>query len=262
MKINTLMSGSWGNAIYVESNKCKVLIDAGQTGKCLIKALEEGCRIRPDELDAIFITHAHRDHVCGAGVLSRKYDLPLFATEGTWTEMSALIGPIASHNINYIGVEDAVEIKDLVMESFPLSHDALEPVGYRCSSGGKSIGIATDSGVFTTKMSQALHNVYCLVLEANYDLEMLNKGPYPWHLKRRIASVNGHLSNEGAGQALLRIKGEATKEVILAHLSEENNSPNLARQTVEGILKAHQATPEDLNISVAPRYRPGRIRRI
>jgi len=262
MKINTLMSGSSGNAIYIETEQSKVLIDAGQTGKGLAQALWEGCQIQPGELDAIFITHAHRDHIQGAGILSRKYDLPLFATEGTWSEMSSLIGKVKPHNIHYIGVGEKTEIQDLQLESFPISHDALEPVGFRCSTADKTVGIATDSGVFTARMAQVLDNVDCLILEANHDLEMLNKGPYPWPLKKRIASVIGHLSNEGAGKALLKTLGERTKEVILAHLSEENNRPPLALQTVQELLEQNQIRLEEVNITVAPRYRPGRLQRI
>ena len=262
MKISTLMSGSSGNAIYIETAHSKVLIDAGQTGKGLAKALEEGCQTLPSELDAIFITHAHRDHIHGAGVLSRKYDLPLYATEGTWTEMAPLIGVIKPHNINYIRETEAIEMGDLVLESFPISHDALEPIGFRCSNADKTVGIATDSGVFTARMAQSLHNVDCLVLESNHDPEMLHKGPYPWSLKKRIASVVGHLSNEGAGKALLKTMGERTKEVILAHLSEENNKPALAIRTVSDILQKNQVMLKDVNITVAPRYRPGPLYKI
>jgi len=262
MKVNTLMSGSSGNAIYIETRRSKVLIDAGQTGKALTQALQEGCGIEPGELDALFITHAHRDHIHGAGVLSRKYDLPIYATEGTWSEMNPLIGPVKPYNMQYFQVGSVVEIGDLRLESFPVSHDALEPVGFRCSMADKTVGIATDSGVFTARMAQALDNVDCLILESNHDREMLHKGPYPWHLKRRIASVVGHLSNEGAGKALLKTMGERTKKVILAHLSEENNRPELALQTVVDLLQENQVTLEDVDITIAPRYKPGQLQRI
>lgn len=257
MKVNTLMSGSSGNAIYIAGERSNVLIDAGHTGKGLTEALAVGCQLSPGELDAIFITHAHRDHIRGAGVLSRKYDLPIYATEGTWAEMEPLIGNIKTNNKCYLKEAEPLEVGDLVIECFPLSHDALEPVGFRCSSATKSVGVATDSGVFTAKMQEALHNVDCLILEANHDLGMLNKGPYPWYLKKRIASVNGHLSNEGAGQALLKTIGEKTRKVILAHLSEENNKPELALDTVRNILERNRINLEEVNITVAPRYCPG-----
>ncbi len=262
MKISTLMSGSSGNAIYISTEESNILIDAGQTGKAITQCLAAGCALLPSEIDAIFITHAHRDHIQGAGVLSRKYDLPIYATEGTWTEMEPIIGPIKQHNKCYVTDNDKVEIGDLVIEAFPLSHDALEPVGYRCEAAGKSVGIATDSGVFTTKMQEALHNVDCLVIEANHDLEMLTKGTYPWYLKKRIAGANGHLSNEDAGQAILRTIGDCTREVILAHLSKDNNRPELALSTIRDILEKNRVDLEKVNITVAPRYQSSLLLKI
>lgn len=262
MRICTLMSGSSGNAIYIESQKAKVLIDAGQAGKTLTRALRESCGVDPGDLDAILITHAHRDHIHGAGIMSRKYDLPLYATEGTWCEMEPLVGKIKPEKQMYLQNNASLELGDLKIETFPTSHDAMEPVGFICGYGDKSVGIATDSGVFTTAMGNKLRNVACLVLEANHDTEMLNKGPYPWYLKRRIASILGHLSNESAGGALLRTMGEKTKNVILAHLSEENNRPALALQTVLEILGKNQVSLEEVDITVAPRYRAGMCIRI
>ena len=257
MKISTLMSGSSGNAIYIETGKTKVIIDAGQAGKRLSHALEEGCGVKACELDAILVTHAHRDHVLGAGIMSRRYDLPLYATEGTWCEMESIIGKVATERRFYIDTKKTWEIGDLKIESFPTSHDALESVGFICSNGKKRLGVATDSGVFTTRMTNALQDLDCLVLEANHDVDMLNGGPYPWSLKKRIASTLGHLSNKDAGQALLKICGEKTKNVILAHLSEENNKPSLALKTVVETLKDHQISLADVNIKVAPRHQPG-----
>ncbi|PKM89663.1 MAG: MBL fold metallo-hydrolase [Firmicutes bacterium HGW-Firmicutes-12] len=257
MKACTLMSGSSGNAIYVETKEAKVLIDAGQTGKRITQALEEVCSVSPKELDAIIITHAHRDHISGAGVLSRRFSLPIYATEGTWHEMKPLIGAIETENIRFIDKRNKWELKDLQIESFPTSHDAMESVGFVCSNGKVNLGIATDSGVFTVKMSTKLKNMDCLILESNHDTQMLNNGPYPWSTKKRIASIMGHLSNEGAGLALLKTLGENTKNVILAHLSEENNKPSLALETVRSTLEENQLCIKDTDISVAPRYKPG-----
>ncbi len=257
MRIRTLMSGSSGNAIYIETSKTKILIDAGQAGRRLSQALEEGCGVKAGELDAILVTHAHRDHILGAGVMSRRYDLPLYATEGTWCEMESLIGPVAPEWRYYIDTEKTWQIGDIKIEPFPTSHDALEPIGVICSCGQKRVGMATDSGVFTTRMGNVLKNLDCLVLEANHDVKLLNEGPYPWPLKKRIAGVLGHLSNDGAGQALLKICEEKTKNVILAHLSEENNKPSLALETVQEALKSHQVSLENIDIMVAPRHRPG-----
>jgi len=258
MRICTLMSGSSGNAIFVQTSGAKILIDAGQSGKNVTRSLEEGCNAHPADLDAILITHAHRDHILGAGILSRRYRLPLYATEGTWQEMEPLIGPILPELRHVINPDKTWQLGDIKIEPFPTSHDAMEPVGYICSSGKKTVGIATDSGVFTARMGTLLKNMDCLVVEANHDTEMLHKGRYPWPLKKRIASILGHLSNEGAGQALLKTMGENTKKVILAHLSEENNRPSLALETVRSVLEKNQAMLKDVNIDVAPRYQPGR----
>jgi phosphoribosyl 1,2-cyclic phosphodiesterase len=251
------MSGSSGNAIYVETKEAKVLIDAGQTGKRITQALEDSCKVSPKALDAIIITHAHRDHISGAGVLSRRFDLPIYATEGTWHEMKPLIGAIKPENTKYITKDNKWGLKDLQIESFPTSHDAMESVGFVCSSDKVNLGIATDTGVFTAKMGTKLQNTDCLILESNHDIQMLNNGPYPWTIKKRIASIMGHLSNEGAGLALLKTIGENTRNIILAHLSEENNKPSVALETVRSTLDKNQLCLKDVNISVAPRYKPG-----
>lgn len=253
------MSGSSGNAIFVETAGAKLLIDAGQSGKNITRALEEGCNTNPRELDALLITHAHRDHIAGVGILSRRYRLPVYATAGAWQEMNGLIGAVQPRLKNIIEPDKTWQLGDIRIETFPTSHDALEPVGFILSDGeGKTVGIATDSGVFTARMGKALLNMDCLVLEANHDTAMLHNGPYPWPLKKRIAGVLGHLSNEGAGQALLKTIGEKTKRVILAHLSAENNKPSLALETVRSALETNQVSLEDVDIEVAPRHQPGR----
>lgn len=258
MKVCTLMSGSSGNAIYIETAKSRVLIDAGQTGKCVAQALEQACGISPKTLDSILVTHAHRDHTQGVGILSRRFGLPVYATEGTWYEMDSLIGPVRPEHKRVIG-QDKWEIGDLAIQIFPTSHDALESVGYVIEHESKRLGIATDSGVFTTRMNKELQDLDCLILESNHDTGMLKNGPYPWPLKKRIASIHGHLSNESAGDALARVIGGRTKNVILAHLSEENNRPKLALETVKEILRNRRICLDQVNITVASRYIPGAV---
>lgn len=258
MRICTLMSGSSGNSIYIETAETKVLIDAGHSGKGITKALEEGTGVSPVDLDGIMITHAHRDHVHGAGVMSRRYNLPLYATEGTWYEMEPMIGNISPALKNVIGIDESLQIGDLKVETFATSHDAMDSIGYICTSGNKSAGIATDSGVFTARMEKLLRGMDMLVLEANHDPFMLKNSRYPWSLKKRIAGTMGHLSNADAGRALLKTLGEKTKNVVLAHLSEENNKPALALETVQKAFHDNKINLDDVNISVAPRYRPGK----
>jgi phosphoribosyl 1,2-cyclic phosphodiesterase len=255
MNVCTLISGSWGNSIYLETPTTKVLVDAGQSGKKISLALEE-CGVNPADLDALLVTHSHRDHVQGVGVMARRYRLPVYATEGTWLEMDQ-IGPLQPDQQRVIETEDSWEVGDLKIESYPTSHDALDSVGFVMTKGKKSVGIVTDSGVFTARMRKNLMNMDCLILEANHDPDLLDRGRYPWPLKKRIASVTGHLSNEMAGEALAKIKGEKTRTVVLAHLSEENNSPGLARKTVCETLAKNDVELGDIDIFIAPRYKRG-----
>jgi len=259
MKVCTLISGSSGNAIYIETARAKVMIDAGQSGKTISMALEEACCRSPQELDGLLLTHGHRDHISGVGVLARRYRLPVYATEGTWCELDSLPGKINEEQKNYLRAGESLEIGDLKIEPFPVSHDAMEPVGYLLSAGKKAVGVATDSGVFTAQMARMVTNVDGLVLEANHDLEMLKNGSYSWPLKKRISGILGHLSNDTAGNALLRIMGKNTRKVLLAHLSAENNHPDLALQTVQDILTENQVHLDEVDITVAPRYKPSAV---
>lgn len=257
MKICTLMSGSSGNAIYIETAETKLLIDAGAPGKKIAQALEQ-VGVDARELDAVVITHAHHDHICGAGVISRRYHLPLYATEGAWQEMAPLIGKVEPPRTCFIEKDKRLEFRDVKLEPFPISHDALDPVGFVVANGNGQLGIATDSGVFTEKMGVKLANMDALILESNHDTQMLHNGPYPWPLKKRIAGALGHLSNDGAAAALTRIIGERTKNVILAHLSEQNNKPELALETVQKALESSRINLREVELSVAPRHLPGR----
>jgi phosphoribosyl 1,2-cyclic phosphodiesterase len=257
MRFCTLMSGSSGNAFYVETSQVKVMIDAGKSGKALAQALKTACGRSPQELDALLLSHGHRDHTLGAGVMARRYQqLSLYATEGTWWEMGEEIGPIKEEQKHYISDNQVLELGDLKIEFFPVSHDASEPVGFLLTQGEKKLGIATDSGVFTPRMAQILHNVHCLVLEANHDPELLKKGSYPWPLKKRVSSAQGHLSNQEAGIALVQTLGPQTRQVVLTHLSAENNRPALALKTVEKTLEKKHFSLEEVEITVAPRYKP------
>lgn len=258
MRIATLMSGSSGNAIYIETSKTKILVDAGQAGKRVAGELAEACGVSAAELDGIIVTHAHHDHIAGVGVMSRRYHLPIYATEGTWLEMESLIGPVPPENKKVITAGKKWAVGDLEIETFLTSHDALEPIGLVGASKKKRVGIVTDSGVFTSRMVSVLRGMDCLVLEANHDTDMLNNGPYPWPLKKRISGALGHLSNENAGKALLKTLGEATKNVVLAHLSAENNRPQLALQTVKAILAEEQVCLKEVDFCIAPRHKAGR----
>lgn len=251
LKFFTLASGSSGNAVFVGSEKTGLLIDAGLTGKDACNKLAQN-KINMDKLQGILITHEHKDHIKGAGVLSRKLDLPIFATEGTWQGMEESIGKIAEKNRRYLDIDQCLEIGDLQVEMATTSHDAQEPVAFIVHQGKKSIGLATDTGRITPSLRKKVTGCTALVLEANHDPTMLRLGPYPAYLKKRIASVIGHLSNQMSGEALAEFITGKTEQVVLAHLSEKNNNPSLALHTVKQVLR-EKGFDDFPNISVAPR---------
>ena len=252
MEYCSLMSGSWGNCHYIRAGETSILIDAGQSGsRILTNMASAGCS-PAESLSAIVVTHAHRDHITGVGILARRLGIEVYATEGTWFEMGAIAGEIPEGLRKTIDCSEKWSIGSLSLEAFPTSHDALESVGYVVRNGENALGIATDCGVFTSRMERMLRDMRLLILEANHDLDMLRTGKYPGFLKKRIAGIEGHLSNVDAGQALLRMLGDKTERVVLAHLSQENNTSDKALETVGCALA--QAGPA---LSVAPRCVPG-----
>ncbi|HSL85626.1 MAG TPA: MBL fold metallo-hydrolase [Bacteroidales bacterium] len=252
----SLYSGSSGNSIFIGSEQTKILVDAGLTGKSIISALEN-IGESPAELNGILITHEHSDHVKGAGILSRKFDIPIYANEKTWTAMEKCMGNIKSHNIRM--VEKEFTLRDLEITSFRVPHDAVACRGYTISHGGRKISIATDIGVFTEEIRMNIMDSDLVLLESNHDIEMLKFGPYPYSLKRRVLSEFGHLSNTDAGKAALEILKNGHKKIVLGHLSGTNNIPELAFKTVENIVleeKLSIGKDLDVELALASRIRP------
>lgn len=234
-KFCSLFSGSSGNSSYIGTNKTHILIDAGHTGKAIEKSLKE-VDLDASILDGILITHEHDDHIKGAGVLSRRYNIPIYANQGTWEAMEKKVGKISSENIIIFDNDMDFYIKDINIQPFNIPHDAMDPVGFCFFNKGKKISIATDLGHTNSRIINTVMDSDLVVLEANHDIEMLKGGSYPIYLKKRILGRKGHLSNEDAGLALVKmIKGKLT-HVLLAHLSRENNIPQLAYQTVVEVL--------------------------
>ncbi|MBS4025062.1 MAG: MBL fold metallo-hydrolase [Clostridia bacterium] len=254
MRLTTLASGSSGNAIYLGDEKTNLLIDCGLTGKKTKESLKE-IKVNPETVDGILVTHEHRDHIHGVGVLSRKYDLPIYATEKTWYALGCSeIGRIAEKNQQYLTAGKAVEIGEMKLEVFATSHDAVEPIGVVVYKGTEKVGVATDTGCITAGMEKHLKDCNILLIEANHDEEMLEKGPYPHYLKKRIRGQEGHLDNVTTGNALTRWISGDTQQIVLAHLSKENNLPYLARKTVEDILtEAGINAGVEVQVTVAPR---------
>jgi phosphoribosyl 1,2-cyclic phosphodiesterase len=252
----SLYSGSSGNSMFVSSGNAKILIDAGLPGKSIEKALKDIGQ-NPAELDGIFVTHEHSDHVKGIGVLSRKYNVPIYANELTWKSMPSSIGSIKEHNIKVMS-ENHVNIKDLDILSFAIPHDAASAQGYAVYEGAKKIAIATDLGHYSEDVRKNIEDADVILIESNHDVEMLKFGPYPYNLKRRVLSDVGHLSNEACGNAIVNmIDGSKRKRVILGHLSETNNYPELAYYTVVNILKEKNIElNKDIGLTVARRDMP------
>lgn len=259
IKFCSLYSGSSGNSIFVASGKTKLLSDAGLSAKKIMEAL---CSIgeKPSELNAILVSHEHSDHIRGAGALSRKFSLPIYASEGTWQAMEHMIGPVLECNRISFSSYAPFQIGDITVTPFPIPHDASEPVGYSFSAMGRKVTVATDIGHISMELLNCFEDSDLLLLESNHDVEMLKVGKYPWPLKRRIAGDHGHLSNEAAGEVVAYMAQKGTKKFLLGHLSKENNFPELAYQTVCNALcekSLHAGT--DVMLDVVLRDRVGKV---
>lgn len=234
-KFCSLSSGSSGNCQYIETENTKILIDAGFSGK-RIEDLLASIDVCPSTLDGIFVTHEHADHIKGVGVLSRRYDLPLFANRRTWQAMESKIGKIKEKNIQFFNSEELIEMKDLLINPIKIFHDAGEPVGYVLYNKNKKISIVTDTGFIDDNIKDKIKNSNLYLMESNHDVNMLENGKYPWFLKERISSKKGHLSNDDAAGILNDIIMGKEEVILLGHLSKDNNKPELAYRTVESKL--------------------------
>jgi phosphoribosyl 1,2-cyclic phosphodiesterase len=236
IRFTILSSGSTGNATVVRNDDSAVLIDAGLSAKRIDQLLKE-CESSASELEAIVVTHEHADHIKGLGAVARKYDLPVYANEKTWAELDKQIGEIAEDKRRVMQTGEMIDFGTLKVESFGISHDASEPVGYCFYDGEQKLSVATDLGYMSSRVKEKISDSDVLVLESNHDVEMLRMGKYPWNIKRRILSDLGHLSNEAAGEALLDVMSGRTKRAYLAHLSRDHNLMDLARLTVNNIVE-------------------------
>ena len=248
MRVITLASGSRGNSLLIESACSRILVDVGISCRKLTGKLEE-LDISPGTIDAILVTHEHQDHVSGLRPTARKYGVPYFLSRKTLEALTPRIGVIGGSCVIESGV--AFRVKDVTVHPFSISHDAADPLSYMLQSSSSKVTIATDLGVAGHLVRERLRHSNLVVIEANHDEEMLKKGPYPWPLKQRIMSNRGHLSNVKCGELLSEIVHPGLKGIILAHISEENNTPELAFDTVAGSLcETHSSF--DLSILNAP----------
>ena len=234
LSVCVLASGSKGNAIWIADDHTQILFDAGLSGieiqrRCQSRGLD------PAQLNAIIVSHEHADHIQGVGVLSRRFHLPIYMSRKTEMMAGHVLGKVA--DIRHFDCGTAFSVNTLFISPFSIPHDAEDPAGFTINRDGIKIGIATDLGVATAMVKERLKACHILVLEANHDPEMLIKGPYPWPLKQRIQGRTGHLSNTESRKLLSDLKHEGLQHVVLAHLSETNNTPEKARGEVGRALR-------------------------
>ncbi len=261
MRLMTIASGSSGNCTYIGSDNTHILIDSGISRKRILEGLKKA-DLSINDISAIFITHEHWDHISGLRVLTKNLDVPVYASKGT------IDGIISSKSGNEINKDilnvipyGITGIGDISIDMFSVSHDANEPSAYSFTCNGKKAAVVTDLGFYNDSIKEKIKDVNALVLEANHDVNMLMVGPYPYYLKQRVMGNRGHLSNETCGRLLSQIIHDDMKNVLLGHLSKENNYTELAYQTVanEIDLAENEYKASDFNIGIASREQASAI---
>lgn len=258
LKFCSLYSGSSGNCLFVDSNNTKLLIDCGTSGKKISTALAS-IDSSIEEIDAILVTHEHSDHIQSLGLLSSKYNIPVYANIDTWNAMESQKKKISENNINIFENDKDFVFNDLTIHPFSTPHDAANPCGFTIHNGKRKLSIATDLGHMDNKIFNNLVDSSFILLESNYDPEILKISKYPYILKERIKGPNGHLSNATAGKTISSLINKNLKSVMLGHLSKENNFPELAYQTVLNELIESNIDVNTIKIDVASRNAPSKI---
>lgn len=254
----SLYSGSSGNSLFIETSSTKILIDAGESAKKIVSALEN-IDVNVDEINAIFVTHEHSDHIKGLATLSKKYNIPVYANLETWNAMPQVKEKINSDNIKMFENYNNISIGDLNISPFEIPHDAANPCGFNVFYNNNKISIATDLGHIDNNIIKRLENSSFILLESNYDPNVLKCSNYPYTLKQRIAGPKGHLSNDTAGNVILHLLHSGLKNAMLGHLSKENNFPELAYETVVNKLIENNYNENNFRLSIANRAMPSPI---
>lgn len=232
MRVCLLASGSKGNSLFIDTGSVRLLVDAGLAAVELSRRLT-AVGVDPGGLDAVLVTHEHTDHIRGAGTLARKWKLPVLISYPTHR---AIADTFKKTEVIEFESGHSFSFKDVMIDPFPITHDACDPVGFVIESASGRIGVATDLGIATRLVQEKLRNCRALVLESNHDEEMLMNGPYPWHLKQRIRSRHGHLSNTESANLLDELSHPGLEGIFLAHLSEVNNDPEVAQRVALSLL--------------------------
>ena len=232
-----LFSGSSGNSTYISNGTFSILIDIGVSAKAITDALL-GIGSKPDEIDAIFITHEHSDHIKGIRVFASKFDIPVYANNETMNEL--LKDEKFASNVEYRIIESPVNINENIIKTFSTPHDSVSSCGYRIETNDKRIiTVCTDIGCVTDEIRNALSGADIVLFESNHETNMLMNGTYPYPLKLRIASDTGHLSNRCCAEELPQLVKNGTTRIVLGHISKDNNTPLLAETTAVSTLKMH-----------------------
>lgn len=254
----SLYSGSSGNSLFVETSNTKILIDAGESTKKITEALSH-LHVDVSDINAIFVTHEHTDHTKGLATLSKKYQIPVFANQETWNAMPSQADKIPEEMKFCYTPNQEMKFEDLSILPFSIPHDAANPCGFNIHNGKRKLSIATDLGHMDNRILDTLKDSSFLLLESNYDPEILKLSKYPYLLKERIKGPNGHLSNSTAGKTISALINKNLKSVMLGHLSKENNFPELAYQTVLNELMDANIDTNTISINVANRSNPTKL---
>src|SRR2546430_12622809 len=256
-----LGSGSAGNSALVATDHCKILVDGGLSARQITVRLEQ-CGVNPEQLDGVLLTHEHGDHVCGLEVLSRKFDIPIYAN--AQTAEAVRYGGTFDHHRNWRIFHTGAEFKicDIIVQTFPVPHDAVDPVGFAFYAGRNGLGFITDLGYATKMIVERLRQVHTLVIETNHDEKLLQNDTHrPWPVKQRIQSRHGHLSNNAAATVIEELLPGKIDRVVLGHLSRDCNTPVLALETVREALSKSGKIDIELfcatQSDISPRFRIG-----
>lgn len=253
MRVMSIASGSSGNCIYVGSEQTHLLIDAGISCKKVNEGLKE-LGLTGEDITGVLVTHEHADHIGGLGVFLRKYKTPVYSAKETIQQICSYknIGKLPEGCFHCIEAGERFAVGDIEVEPLPVSHDAARPLAYRMDCGESSAAVVTDLGYYDNHLVERLQGLDAILLEANHDLRMLEVGPYPYYLKRRIAGNHGHLSNEASGQFLNELLHDKLKKVLLGHISKENNMAALALETVRSEIEMSSSCWHADDFSIEP----------
>ena len=258
MKFCSLYSGSTGNSLFVQGNDTKILVDAGVSAKKITEGLES-IDVDIKEINAIIVTHEHIDHIRSIGTIAKKWNIPIYANLGTWNGIENEKSVSKIENKNYFKIGEEFEIGDLKIMPFSTSHDAMDSCGFSIEHDGKRISIATDLGEMTKEVLDNVKTSKFMLLEANYEPEVLRCCSYPYPVKTRIAGNRGHLSNGDAGNAISKLVNFGLQNVMLGHLSKESNFPELAYKSVLNEMMKNGIKENDIELGIASRTAPSKI---